>query len=236
MDRKPVGEAKCENNREIAPRVSPGHANYAVLFPLILLNLVVFGFQDLYPLMKAFNLWLAVAVLVLTMYVSRVGRAYTLVVAFLALATAVAWGPARRHHRVPEILVVIIFSALFVLAPIAILRRVRRDFAEEGIDAEIVLGALCAYLYIGNWYAFLYRAVAILSGTPFFAQQGSEDGLNYLYFSFITLTTVGYGDLSPAFGPGRMLAATEAIVGQLYLVSVVALVVGAYGRRREPRP
>ena len=58
-----------------------------------------------------------------------------------------------------------------------------------------------------------------------------ETFLNYLYFSFVTLTTTGFGDLSPAHGPGRMLAAIEAVVGQLYLVSVVAIVVSAYRKR-----
>jgi len=57
--------------------------------------------------------------------------------------------------------------------------------------------------------------------------------LNYLYFSFITLTTTGYGDISPAFGPGRMIAVTEAVIGQLYLVSVVAIVVSAFGKRKK---
>jgi len=58
--------------------------------------------------------------------------------------------------------------------------------------------------------------------------------VNHIYFSFITLTTTGFGDLTPAYGPGRMLAAIEAIIGQLYLVSVVAIVVSAYSGRRHP--
>jgi hypothetical protein len=221
----------------VKPRRAPAeYAKYALLLPLILLYLVVSGFEDQLALMKGVSRWLAVAVLVLTLYVSRVGKKFVLTVACLALIAAAAWRPARAHHGVFEFAVVVAFGAMILLAPVAILRRVGREFAEEGVDAEVVFGALCAYLYIGSWYAFLYRATAIFSGKPFFAQPGSEDGLNYLYFSLITLTTVGYGDLSPTFGPGRMLAATEAIIGQLYLVSVVALIVSAYGRSRGPRP
>jgi hypothetical protein len=215
--------------------VSPVYANYAVLLPLILLNLVVSGFQDHHPLMKSVNQWLAAATLVLALYVSRVGRMYFVAVAALALILAAAWRSAELQHGWLKLVVVATFGALIVLAPVAILRRVRMAFEEEGVDSEVVLGALCAYLYLGSWYAFLYRAAAVLSDTPFFAQPGAEDGLNYLYFSFITLTTVGYGDLSPAYGPGRMLAVTEAIVGQLYLVSVVALVISAYGKGKSPR-
>ena len=145
-------------------------------------------------------------------------------------------GPARAQQGLAEIVVLVAFGALIAIAPFAILRRVRWEFMEGGADSEVLTGALCAYLYIGNWYAFLYRSLAVLSKAPFFAQPGAEDASNYLYFSFVTLATVGYGDLTPAFGPGRMLAATEGIVGQLYLVSVVALVVSAYGKRKGPRP
>ncbi|MBP2671589.1 MAG: Ion transport 2 domain protein [candidate division NC10 bacterium] len=219
------------------PRKSPAViAKYALLLPLILVNLVVFGFEDQHPPMRSVSHWLATATLLLALYVSRVGRAYFLAVGFLALVAAAALTPARAQHGLAEIVVVVTFGALIAIAPIAILRRVRWEFAEGGVDSEVLAGALCAYLYIGNWYAFLYRSLAILSKGPFFAQPGADDALNYLYFSFVTLATVGYGDLSPAFGPGRMLAATEGIVGQLYLVSVVAIVVSAYGRGKAPPP
>ena len=120
-----------------------------------------------------------------------------------------------------------------LLVPVAILRKIGKEFTEEGVDLEVVLGALCAYLFIGAYFAFLYDVMANLSKSPFFAQPGADGKLNYLYFSFITLTTTGYGDISPAFGPGRMIAVTEAVIGQLYLVSVVAIVVSAFGKRKK---
>ncbi len=217
-------------------RSLPSYGSYALLLPLILGGLVVSGFEDRSPTMYLLSRWLAMGNLLLALFVSRVGRRYLLAVACLALVAAAAWGPARSHHRWSEIVVVAAFGALTLLAPVAILRRVRRAFAEEGVDREVLLGTLCAYLYIGGWYAFLYRAVGILSNAPFFAQPETETGINYLYFSFVTLATVGFGDLSPAPGPGRMLAATEGVVGQLYLVSVVALVVSAYARRGGTPP
>jgi hypothetical protein len=179
-------------------------------------------------------MWFAVATLALALYASNVGRIYLLAVVSLALIATAAWNPALASSGWSAIVVVAIFNALTALAPIAILRKVRKDFAEEGVDAEVILGALCAYLYIGLWFAIINRSVAILSNAPFFVQPGAENMLNHIYFSFITLTTTGYGDLTPAYGPGRMLAAIEAIIGQLYLVSVVAIVVSAYSKRRQP--
>jgi len=231
-----MGAAQPRERQEKASRVSPAYASFALLLPLILLSLVVSGFEDHYPLLKRFSHWRGVSVLVLTLYVSGVGRALLLPMTCLAVAAGLAWNPAYPPTGWVAIAAVVGFGVLIASAPVAILRKVWKVFAEEGVDSEVVFGALCAYLYIGACYAYLYRAMSILANAPFFAQPGSENGLNYMYFSFITLTTVGYGDLFPAHGAGRMLAATEAIVGQLYLVSVVALVVSAYGRRREHRP
>ncbi len=213
-------------------RVLGKSAKFAWLLPLILLNLAVSGFGDSHPLLKTVNLWFTVAILALALYVSGIGRTFFLTVASLALFAAAAWRPALANHGWLEIVVVAAFNVLTALAPIAILRKVRREFSQEGADREVVLGTLCAYLYIGSWFSVIYRSVAILSKEPFFAQPGADNMLNYLYFSFITLTTTGFGDLSPAYGPGRMLAAIEAVVGQLYLVSVVAIVVSAYRKHR----
>jgi hypothetical protein len=83
-------------------------------------------------------------------------------------------------------------------------------------------------------FAFLYGAVAALSSEPFFYQRGIGDGTSAdrTYFSFVTLTTTGYGDLTANVGVPRALAILEAIFGQLYLVTVVALVMSNLGRRR----
>jgi voltage-gated potassium channel Kch len=137
------------------------------------------------------------------------------------------------YHGRFENLILVTWSAMMLLVPVAILRKIGKEFGEEGVDLEIVLGALSAYLYIGAYFAFLYGVMAHLSNSPFFAQPGADSRLNYLYFSFVTLTTTGYGDISPAYGPGRMIAVTEAVIGQLYLVSVVAIVVSAFGKRKK---
>jgi len=211
-------------------RVRPG---YAWLLCMILCLLIVSGFEDRYPLVWAAGICLKIAIFVLALHVSDVGRKYFLAAVSLALILAGASVPARMYHGELEVLVLVTWSALMLLVPVLILLRIGKEFEEEGVDLEVVLGALCAYLFIGAYFAFLYNVFATLSKTPFFAQPGADSKLNYLYFSFITLTTTGYGDVSPAFGPGRMIAVTEAVIGQLYLVSVVAIVVSAFGKRKK---
>ncbi len=167
------------------------------------------------------------------MFPMSVGDILYAMLLFVLIVVAV-YIPAQMYHGWLQGLDLFAWSVIPLMVPVAILRKIKKEFEGEGVDMEVVLGALSAYLYIGGYFAFLYETIAVLSNNPFFAQPGSENKLNYLYFSFVTLTTVGYGDISPAFGPGRMVAVVEAIIGQLYLVSVVALVVSAFGKRKAP--
>jgi len=212
-------------------QVRPG---YAWLLGMILCYLIASGFRDIDPMVWAAGIGLRVATFALALYISGVSRRFFLATASFVLIVAGASIPARMYRGGLEVIVLAAWSVILLLPPVAILRKIRKDFAGEGVDHEVVLGALCAYLYIGSYFSFLYSAIAIASGSPFFAQPGADTMLNYIYFSFVTLTTTGYGDISPAYGPGRMVAVTEAIIGQLYLVSVVSLVVSAFGKRKAP--
>jgi hypothetical protein len=95
-----------------------------------------------------------------------------------------------------------------------------------------MFGVLCIYLLIGSIFAFAFGLVDSLSSVPFFAQHAAASTHNLLYFSFVTITTTGYGDLTAATDVGRSLAIAEALTGQIYLVTVVATIVG--GLRSQP--
>ena len=126
-------------------------------------------------------------------------------------------------------------SMLVALAPLAIARGVLIDFRQQGeITLHTMFGVLCIYLLIGSVFALLFGLVDSLSSTPFFAQRAAPNSHNFLYFSFATITTTGYGDLTAGTDVGRSLAIAEALVGQIYLVTVVAAIVGGLGRRRPP--
>jgi hypothetical protein len=102
---------------------------------------------------------------------------------------------------------------------------------QRQINAQSVIGVISIYLLLGLLFTFAYTAIALLGDGPFFAQDTDGTLGVRVYFSFVTLATLGYGDFTPAGEAGRMLAVTEAIAGQLYLVTVVAVVVG----RLRPR-
>jgi len=94
-----------------------------------------------------------------------------------------------------------------------------------------VLGALCAYILVGLLFAFLYLAVSDLRSGAFFAQPGAHAQSELLYYSFVTLTTLGFGDLSPTVGLPQALTAIEALLGQIFLVTMVARLVTLWVRQ-----
>ena len=94
------------------------------------------------------------------------------------------------------------------------------------------MGALCIYLLLGMMFALGFAIIADTSGDPYFVRPAIPR-CDYVYFSYVTMATVGYGDLTARSSIGRMTAALEGLVGQLYLVTVVALLVSNLGRERS---
>ena len=93
-----------------------------------------------------------------------------------------------------------------------------------------MLGALCSYVLLGLLFAFVYLAVSEFRDAPFFAQPGPHGQSEYLYFSFVALTTLGFGDLSPDVGLPQALTVLEALLGQIFLVTLVARLVTLWTR------
>jgi hypothetical protein len=114
---------------------------------------------------------------------------------------------------------------------------VRRVLAKPTVTIQSIYGALSAYLIVGLMFAACYAAVQYLSGTDFFASHEPANAQTFQYFSFTTLTTLGYGDFTAAGNGGRSIAVMEALTGQVFLATLVARLVSAYqGRGPGTRP
>ena len=124
-------------------------------------------------------------------------------------------------------------SGAFVIATMVVVARGVLSAPE--INGQTILGAISIYVLVGMLFSFIYSADARLSDDPFFSQGTDGTPAVRVYFSFVTLTTVGYGDYSPATSFGRTGANVEALLGQLYLVTVIALLVSRMTPSRAGR-
>jgi drug/metabolite transporter (DMT)-like permease len=163
---------------------------------------------------------------------SRTGRhLFRVAVVVVSLALVSAFGITIIPNGEPGDSLFLLSLLLVAAAPIAIARAL---WLRSTVDIRTVLGAVCIYLLLGMFFAFLFAFTGAVIEQPFFAQTAHPTLAEYLYFSFITLCTVGYGDFTPAVSVGRSMASVEALVGQLYLVTIVAVVVSRMARRERP--
>jgi voltage-gated potassium channel Kch len=100
----------------------------------------------------------------------------------------------------------------------------------ESIDAEHLYAALSAYMLAGIFFGLFYWVVEQI-GPGSFSSGSGFTRMSALYFSFVTLATLGYGDIVPKTDVARGLAIVEAVGGQLFLAVLVARLVGSYARR-----
>ncbi|MEA2419001.1 MAG: hypothetical protein QOE60_1207, partial [Thermoleophilaceae bacterium] len=123
---------------------------------------------------------------------------------------------------------------LVAAAPVAIARGLLHDLREHnGVSTVTLAGVLAIYLLVGMFFSFLYGVVGAIDSDALFAQVSGSDRQDQLYFSFVTLCTVGYGDLTPAGGLTRAFSVMEMLAGQIYLVTIVSLIVANLGVRRR---
>ncbi len=110
---------------------------------------------------------------------------------------------------------------------------VRRVLARPTVTIQSIYGALSAYLIVGLMFAACYAAIQHLGQSDFFASSQPANTQTFQYFSFVTLTTLGYGDFTAAENGGRAVAVLEALTGQVFLATLVARLVSAYQAPRR---
>ncbi len=132
----------------------------------------------------------------------------------------------------------VIQVSLLSVAMAAVLRRV---VTAPEVGFRTILGALSVYTVLGILFTFVYGTVDRIQVEPFFEGVAHPQGSDFLFFSYTTLTTTGYGNLVPAGQPGQLIAGLEMMSGQVFLVTMVAGLVSlwrpgeAIRRRREQR-
>jgi Ion channel len=179
-------------------------------------------------LQRAIETGLVGATLMLALYAAEVPkrrlRLAAMVVLIIVLGVVVA-SVAGKGTTAAGI-AAIANGLLVALAPPAVVIGIVRILRATGtVTVTVVAGVLCLYLLVGLFFAFTYIAIENLGGAPFFADGDAATSSRSVYFSFVTMTTVGYGDFTARTNLGHTLSVTEALLGQIYLVTVVAAIV-----------
>jgi hypothetical protein len=215
--------------RDLAREMLTGADAFGIVIVLILLTTFAFAVAE-GPVGELLSVILTAGTLLFILHTSgahgRTFRAATtlVVVALVVTAFALLFGDTIRTSTARAVGLMLAF-----VAPIVILRRI---VTSPRITIRLVLGALAIYLLLGLAYSYLFPLISSLTGQPFFVQTTDPNASDFLYFSYTTLATIGYGDYTAQQSLGRMIAISEGLIGQLYLVSAVALLVGNVGRVR----
>jgi Ion channel len=159
----------------------------------------------------------ATAIIALTSSHARgliVRRATAIAALAVVLATASAVFDGRQGLNAASFLVI----CLLALSMAAVLRRV---VTSSEVSSRTILGAISVYTSLGILFTWAYGTIDRIEGGGFFGDV-SVNGTDFLFFSYTTLTTTGYGDLVPVGQVGRMVSGLEMMLGQVFLVTLVA--------------
>jgi voltage-gated potassium channel Kch len=167
------------------------------------------------------------AILLSAVYAVSERKGYVTLALFLVVpALALGWTANFLDSASLHLAGNVVMVLLLCLVAALILSDVLRT---ERVSREKIFGALSVYLLIGFIWAILFFMVDFLVPGSFrMAQEGTQTSARMIYFSFVTLTTLGYGDIIPLSAAARGLANVEALLGQLYLTVLVARLVGLY--------
>ena len=196
---------------------------------LIVLGPFIEGFIGLRYFMDLFFSIIFIA----TIYAVSQKRYHIIIAAILMIPALFAvWIPDIPTNNTPLTIGYICGLIVFAFAVISILNYI---FNEETVTRQTISAAVAVYLLIALMWSFIYRLIENLYPASFAVAHAKLEGAEniYLYFSLVTITTLGYGDITPIGSQALSLAVLEAITGQIYLVVVVAWFVGLYVSRKS---
>jgi uncharacterized membrane protein len=219
------------SRQDYAERFARGDS-YGLLLTLLVVLYLVIAAVDTRSLWGRFLISVLLgAVLLLAFHTSHVrarGLAVGVVLVVVADTANLVQALLDRHGSDGSTFIMFV---LVLVAPVVILNRIVRH---ETVGLETILGAICVYVLIAIAFAGIYAGINDAEPRGFFAQQVTPNNVDYLYFSFVTITTVGYGDLTAGTSTGRVLVTFEAMIGQIFLVTLVARLVSMFGVSRRP--
>lgn len=208
-------------------------ARFLLLLVLILLLILLPPFLDGFLQTRILMDIFLTAIFVSIIYTIKLQKAQRIIAIILVLPLIIATWASYFIEFTTLGLATRIFGALFFAH--AVLNILRTIYKSSEISRETIYAAVDAYLLLALMWAFIYSILEmVVPGSFAFPDQRYRgELLPFEYFSFITITTLGYGDITPLTDKASALAIFEAVVGQIYMVVLVAWLVGMHVSRRS---
>jgi len=215
-----------------SPDAPAARYRYAAVFALTLTLLVFVIIAPNEDWSRAVALSLESVALIVAIATSRAGREVrrirTAAVGILGTLAVIGVGVGVLGPTATTLL----SGALAIAIPLSLVRGLLRLVTVHGVTLQAVAGALAIYLLIGLLFAWLIGFIVQVDPSPYFANGTDGTEGERVYFSLTVLTTTGFGDFTAGQPVGRALAVLEMLVGQLYLVTVIGLMIGNFAARR----
>jgi hypothetical protein len=208
-------------------------ARFLILLILILSLLVLTPFLDQFVQTRILMDVFLTAIFIFIICAIRLRRSQAIIASLLVLPLIIAtWSTHFVEIRTLSLLTRIFGALFFAYAAINILRIIAKS---EEVSRDTIFAAIVAYLLIALMWAFLYMILDLVSPGSFsFPETGFRgETMRFEYLSFVTITTLGYGDITPVTDKASALVIIEAVVGQIYLVVLVAWLVGMHVSKRS---
>ena len=205
---------------------------FLILLVLILFMIVGTPFLDDFFPSKVFMDVLLTAIFIAIIFAIRSKPSHLIIASFLALPLVIStWSYYFVEFTHISLLTRVFGALFFAYTVINILQIIARS---EVVTKETIFAAIVAYLLIAIMWAFIYIVLdTLVPGSFSFPEKGTRvETMRFEYFSFVTITTLGYGDVTPLTNKASALVLLEALVGQVYLVVLVAWLVGMHVSRK----
>ncbi len=215
----------------------PKHGFLGLLLCMVSLLVIVPFFHDMPYARIILNLFLtAVLLFSIVPFLKKTRKSLNIAIILAVPTFLVNWGKTFSPELweflpgIENIFSILFFGYILVVLFFGILRA-------RKVNANLIFGSICIYMLIGLEWAFIYSLLestqpgsfaGITAGLTQAGPQGDGMILPFIYYSYTTLTTLGYGDIAPATPPAQLISSLEAIAGQFYLAILVARLIGMH--------
>ncbi len=196
-----------------------------LLISLVLLLLIMPLFEGFFKLTTLLDISITIIFLTSLYAISKRGMSLRIVIGLLLPVIATMWLTYFIH--IPNLSLVgdccsILFFAFTIIIILSTL------FKEVEVTLDVIYGALSSFLLMALMWAFVYDILEVIRPGSFLITEGQykDSRIHFIYYSFVNITTVGFGDILPVSLTARSFSIAEMVVGQIYLIVLVARLVG----------